>query len=335
MPFIKKTVSFSKNATNVFFHILTNCNLKCRHCYINPRQHGKNTLPVSVIEKWLGAFGAQSKQANLVLLGGEPTLHPNLSDVIKLSRKMGFQSITVDTNGYLFHNILDKVSPEEVDVFSFSLDGATAETNDMIRGEGSYRKCLEGIEKAAKSGFATSMIYTVSNMNIHELEQFSQMVKNIPASQVFIQVIGLRGNADAPSSEGLQVSMEIWKNIVPQVAETIARQGKKVIYPKVYLDENEVFECAGRVASNHFIFPNGRVYQCPLCEDHPLHSFRFKNDVLEKMPKINENDLFALDIPEGCVMNKLIQPDNIRYEPDGRPAYKIACCLLKEEITVS
>jgi hypothetical protein len=50
------------------------------------------------------------------------------------------------------------------------------------------------------------------------------------------------------------------------------------------------------------------------------------------MPKINENDLFLLDIPEGCVMNKLIQPDNIRYLADGQPAYKIACCLLKEEV---
>jgi hypothetical protein len=31
-------------------------------------------------------------------------------------------------------------------------------------------------------------------------------------------------------------------------------------------------------------------------------------------------------------MNKLIQPDNLRYLADGAPAYQIACCLLKEEI---
>ena len=333
MPLLKKTVSFSKNAFNVFFHILTNCNLKCRHCYINPKQHGKNTLPVPVIEKWLKAFSDHSQNANLVLLGGEPTLHPNLSEVIKSGRKMGFQSITVDTNGYLFHDILKKVSPEEVDVFSFSLDGATAETNDAIRGIGSYAKCLAGLETAAAAGFQTSMIYTVSNMNIHELEPFSELVKDLPASQVFIQVIGLRGKSNEPASGKLQVTMETWKTIVPNVAEAIARQGKKVIYPKVYLDEGEKFECAGRVAHNYFIFPNGRVYQCPLCEDHPLHSLRFKNDCLEKMPKINEGDLFGLDIPEGCVMNKLIQPDNISYRPDGKPDYQIACCLLKEEIT--
>ncbi len=31
-------------------------------------------------------------------------------------------------------------------------------------------------------------------------------------------------------------------------------------------------------------------------------------------------------------MNKIIQPDNLIYHKDGSPAYKIACCLLKEEI---
>ena len=80
---MKKTVSFSKNSTNVFFHILTKCNLNCRHCYINTEQHGKNTLPLSTIEAWLGAFAGKSDKANVIFLGGEPTIHPDLSFAIK------------------------------------------------------------------------------------------------------------------------------------------------------------------------------------------------------------------------------------------------------------
>jgi Fe-coproporphyrin III synthase len=41
----KETVAFTKDATNVFFHILTGCNLRCAHCYINREQHGDNPLP--------------------------------------------------------------------------------------------------------------------------------------------------------------------------------------------------------------------------------------------------------------------------------------------------
>ena len=41
---IPRTVAFSRNSANVFFHILTRCNLKCRHCYINPEQHGRRPV---------------------------------------------------------------------------------------------------------------------------------------------------------------------------------------------------------------------------------------------------------------------------------------------------
>lgn len=56
---MRKTVSFTKDATNLFFHILTACNLSCRHCYINPPQHGSNTLPIETIEEWLALFASR------------------------------------------------------------------------------------------------------------------------------------------------------------------------------------------------------------------------------------------------------------------------------------
>ena len=33
-------------------------------------------------------------------------------------------------------------------------------------------------------------------------------------------------------------------------------------------------------------------------------------------------------------MNSIIQPKNLAYNPAGTPQYKIACCILKEEIRV-
>jgi hypothetical protein len=99
------------------------------------------------------------------------------------------------------------------------------------------------------------------------------------------------------------------------------------------LEPEERFECAGLVAQNYFIFPNGRVYRCPLCEDHPIHSLVFEDNMLCETESLNESDLFKLNIAEGCVMNKLIQPDNLSYTVGGVPEYKIACCLLKEEIS--
>ena len=328
------TVAFSKHSTNLFFHILTKCNLKCRHCYINPKQHGKNTLPLATITAWLKAFSQDSHSKNLIFLGGEPTLHPDLPAAVKHARKLGFGSITIDTNGYLFGGILDKVTPEELDYFSFSLDGATRQTNDRIRGKGSFDTCLAGIRKSIAKGFKNSLIYTVSSDNIHELEMLIPLLADLGIDRFYIQVIGLRGKSAKKSASGeeLQVSKSKWLATVPKIAGMIAELGITVTYPKVFLRSDEKFECAGLVAENYFVFPNGRVYRCPLCEDFPIHSLVIKDNQLIPATKLNESDFFGLNIPEGCVMNKLIQPYNLSYDRSGEPKYKIACCLLKEEI---
>ncbi|MBW2408117.1 MAG: radical SAM protein [Deltaproteobacteria bacterium] len=332
---MKNTVAFSKNATNVFFHILTQCNLRCRHCYINKKQHGKNTLPLETINAWLKVFVSKNKEANVIFLGGEPTLHSDLPGAVNKAKSIGYSSVTIDTNGYLFHNILSEVSPDVVDFFSFSLDGATRKTNDMIRGKGSFDTCIQGIKDAILKGFSTSLIYTVSTINLHELDKIIPLLKDLKVDRFFIQVIGIRGKAAENKQDKLQVSRKDWLKIIPQAAQKIARLGIVVSYPKVFLSLEEPFECAGLVADNYFIFPNGRVYRCPLCEDYPLHGLVFKDNALAKTPKINETDFFALNIPEGCVMNKLIQPDNLSYNPDGTCRYKIACCMLKEEIRIN
>jgi MoaA/NifB/PqqE/SkfB family radical SAM enzyme len=328
---MKRTVAFSKNAVNVFFHILTGCNLRCRHCYINPDQHGRNRLPLAVIDAWLAAFSEKAGKANVIFLGGEPTLHPDLPAAIRRARSLGYQSVTVDTNGYLFNDILDKVTPEEVDFFSFSLDGATRETNDGIRGEGVYDACIAGVRNARQRGFQVSLIYTVSAANIHELEGMGPLLERLSIDRFFIQVIGIRGKS-AGLNQTLQVPRKTWLGVVPPAAAEIARSGITVNYPKVFLAPDEPFACAGICAENYFIFPNGRVYRCPLCEDFPYHSLAFEGNRLVPMPRLNESDFFKLTIPEGCVMNRLIQPDNLEYGEDGRPAYQIACCMLKEEV---
>ncbi|MCK5684276.1 radical SAM protein [bacterium] len=354
-----KTVAFSKNSSNLFFHILTKCNLSCTHCYINKKQHGSNTLDIDTIKIWLKMFvnrtditqshllnkgtslnksypdkpcPNRAEQTNVIFLGGEPTLHPDLHLAVKEAKNLGFKSITIDTNGYLFHDILDNISYNDIDYISFSLDGATKNTNDAIRGEGSYEQVLKGIKKAIAKKISCSMIYTVSDKNFHELELMENLIKDIGIKRFFIQVIGLRGNASEPD-DNHQISKREWLKKIPQIAKKIAKHDIIVTYPKVFLNNNDSFQCAGNTADNYFIFPNGRVYQCPICEDFPLHSYEIKQNRLIPTPKINEKDLFDLTIPEGCVMNKMIQPQNLSYTKSGNPEYKIACCMLKEEIS--
>lgn len=324
-----RTIAFKAGERNVFFHILTACNLRCSHCYINPEQHGRETLDKETVLKWLQIFAEDKLKTNLILLGGEPTLHPDLAEIVARAKEMGF-STTVDSNGYLHHDFLQKTSPAELDYLSFSLDGPTAEINDPIRGQGVFETCVQGVKDALALGHRVSLIYTVSGKNIEYLHLMPALLKELGVQKFFIQVIGLRGES-AKSPDSLQVDRQRWFEVVPEVARQVAALGISVTWPKVYLAEDEPFECAGNVAENYFIFPNGRVYQCPLCEDHPIHSLEIVDDQLVTRDGLGEKQFFDLNIAEGCVMNKLLQGDNISYR-DGLVENKISCCMLKQEL---
>lgn len=329
-----RTVGFRAGERNVFLHLLTACNLSCRHCYINPAQHGTTILPKATALAWLRLFARPEKESNLVLLGGEPTLHPDLPEIIRAAKSMRY-AVTVDTNGFLFHNLLDRVTPAELDFLSFSLDGPEPAVNDPIRGVGVFRVCTDNLRQAVRKGFNVSVIYTVSSLNIDHLHRMPALLAELGVKRFFIQVIGLRGKP-AKKTEGDEVTWQVepdrWLATVPRVAKAAADLGIHVTFPKVFLEPDERFECAGLVAENFFVFPNGRVYQCPLCEDYPLHSFEIRDNQLLPHAELNENRFFPLLIPEGCVMNKLLQPENIEYLDDGRPRHRISCCLLKQEI---
>ncbi len=331
---VARTVGFKPGERNVFFHLLTACNLSCRHCYIDPAQHGTATLPLDTVCRWLKLFARPEQETNLILLGGEPTMHPDLAAIIRAAKSLRY-AVTVDSNGFLFHDLLHRVTPGELDFLSFSLDGPEPAVNDPIRGENVFATCTENLKKAVSLGFRTSLIYTVSALNIDHLHRMPELLAELGVQRFFIQVIGLRGKpaAEKPATaDQWQVDPEHWLEVVPRVARDAARAGIHVTFPKVFLEPDDTFQCAGLVAENFFIFPNGRVYQCPLCEDYPVHSFSVEDDRLIRRKGLNEDRFFTLQIPEGCVMNKLLQPDNIDYLADGSPRHRISCCLLKQEI---
>src|SRR3989339_836828 len=228
---VAKTLHFKPHERNIFFHILTACNLSCKHCYINPAQHGTGTVSRQTMEQWLTLFYDPKKESNVIFLGGEPTLHPDLIHGIRYARALGYKTITVDSNGFLHHDLLKCLKPEEA-VLSFSLDGPSPEVNDALRGEGVFAICTANLQKAISMGFEVSVIYTVSQLNISHLQAMPELLDRLGCKRFFIQVIGLRGKSASDQEARLQVSPEEWLGGVPGGGQRRGPEGDSCHLPQ-------------------------------------------------------------------------------------------------------
>lgn len=107
-------------------HIIHVCNLFCNNCshYMNHSHQG--TLSLEEAEFWFKTWNCRLKPTKFVLLGGEPTLHPELSEMILLARKMWPSSeLHLFTNGYFLknHPNLEKVLRDTKTLLKISIHG--------------------------------------------------------------------------------------------------------------------------------------------------------------------------------------------------------------------
>ena len=78
--------------THIVFELTNNCNLRCFHC-MRDKSASPGYLPLEIIEKVL----RESKLVNNIdivsFTGGEPTLHPQLSEILKIVSHLGTVSV--------------------------------------------------------------------------------------------------------------------------------------------------------------------------------------------------------------------------------------------------
>ncbi len=148
-----------KKLTSLWF-LLTGftCNLKCRHCYLGCSQTNKsrNYLNLDKIKTVLESVKDEGIE-EIYLSGGEPFLHRDINNIIRHCLK--FNNVTMLTNGTLINDkkarFLRQIE-QDYDyelIFRVSLDHYTELKNDEIRGRGSFRKVVSGLENLVNYGF--------------------------------------------------------------------------------------------------------------------------------------------------------------------------------------
>ena len=135
----------------------TLCNLKCSHCFIScsPTNHAHEMLSLATVKRFLAEAEAMGVR-EYYFTGGEPFLNPEMVEILEAA--LGLGPVSVLTNGLLLKpelvsrlKALSDASPYSFDV-RISIDGYDADTNDPIRGAGTFRRIMEGVKHLSDGG---------------------------------------------------------------------------------------------------------------------------------------------------------------------------------------
>jgi mycofactocin radical SAM maturase len=186
----------------VTWEITAGCNLTCIHCLSSSgkRRPGELTLDEarSVVHQL-----ADCEVFQIHFGGGEPFMYPGFMALVELAHKRELV-MCISTNGTLIKpELARRLSQFDSLYFQVSLDGATAETNDGIRGRGSYSRALRGLEALASEGLELSVNCVLTRSNFAQLDAIYEIARSHNAK---LRVTRLR-----PAGRG----QSAWKDLHP------------------------------------------------------------------------------------------------------------------------
>lgn len=171
------------------------CNARCRACGYW-RQPGGRDFDPAHLKRLLASLICNGGR-RVVWTGGEPTLHPRLSEMMAIVRVAGLSN-TVITNGIIMARELDRFVPF-LDTLVLSMDAPDRETYRAIRGVDAFDALVSLAQRAASDhprvGLVTCLV--VQRANIDLLEEFLELATGLGADRVAFLAPDLYGYGDA------------------------------------------------------------------------------------------------------------------------------------------
>ncbi len=152
----------------------TSCDLRCPTCFAESGPAGELTLPV--IQRMIDFYIA-SEHGNaeiLQLSGGEPTLHPQILDIIGYARSTKLAYVMLNTNGLRIASDEPFVKELAHLVGGFEVylqfDGLDGQASTRLRGRDCVPDKLRAIEMLEKHNVPTTLVMTVqAGVNDHQI----------------------------------------------------------------------------------------------------------------------------------------------------------------------
>ena len=177
-------VSVTNDLSFLWLEITAKCNLLCSHCYAEsgPRSdlHGNMSY-----EDWTNVINEAAELGcrNVQFIGGEPTLHPRLDDLVDHANHRGFGFIEVQTNATrLGRELVGCFQRNRVHVSTAFYSDDPAVHEHVTQGKGSWQRTVAGIETVLAAGLPLRVGVVETDRN----------QGHVPRAVAFLQALGVR-----------------------------------------------------------------------------------------------------------------------------------------------
>ena len=270
-----------KNFFAFQWHILDDCDQRCKHCYIFSEENNKELITMKaeemdiILENCLKMCEKTNRTPYFSITGGDPILHPNFWDLLeKLNEKKLHYSIL----GNPFHltaDVCKQLKKLGCRQYQLSLDGLK-ETHDYFRKPGSFDITLEKIKVLQDAGVRASIMTTVSKTNMAEItEIIDTVVKHNAGLFSFARYCPTSPEKTSQLSpqEYKQLLSEIWEKykeyensktsfILKDHLWTLFLYEKGLFKIPQNLKKDVIYDGCNCGNSHLTILPNGDVFAC-------------------------------------------------------------------------
>jgi uncharacterized radical SAM superfamily Fe-S cluster-containing enzyme len=186
----------------------TACNLDCPICFAEsgsgPQEHGYS-LTLEQVESMLDSFlRAEGEPEAVQLSGGEPSIHPQILDMLAAARAREIPLVMLNTNGIrLARDPRFAPALAELGVHAYlQFDGLDESTQIAIRGKPLTEEKLRALDRCAEAGVSVSLAAAIEHgVNEHEVGSILRFGVEHPAvTGVFFQPVTHSGRFRAESN---------------------------------------------------------------------------------------------------------------------------------------
>ena len=279
----------------VHLHITGACPCNCKHCYL--KQKFRDTkLPLETVTHYMQVL-QENGAKYLNILGGEPFLHPEFSEILKKATDM-FEKVTVSTYGDIFFKrYLEEVMSYDNATIWVSLDYYGSKHDHLRRNPGLFERVHRNLVYAKRYADRITIRSTIFDDNYPDIREILNFAKYYGYAMFCYRSIGY----NEPSAKTLEKVYSLFLNEndpgIYQVRDNTFKLINKNLYPWAIKIYEKYGKLCGAGARRISILPNGTVTPCPYWLTYTLGNLEDMENLQRNIKKFIE---FSMQIPERC-----------------------------------